>query len=281
VEIGKPPVPPQEAFEAYVAKLRRLAVSSRPRPSGSLVPTLEATDSAMSSALLELTIVPTPSGHRRVAERYRELGVLDLAYDHFSRAVQLDRSDAAAYDGLARIWRDWGTPALGLPDALRAVRYAPSWAPAHNTLGTLLLALGRQPEARRAYERALALDPKAAYALNNLCYLSFLQGEFTKAASECQAALTIDPGLTAARNNLALLDAAGGRDDLARREFLAAGSAAAAFYNMGIVQLAGRQYASATQAFEAARDERPTWAAARERASQARRLSAATLLPAD
>ena len=235
----------------------------------------------LSAAFLGLTFDPTPAKHRRIAERYRELGILDFAYDHFHRAAQLDRSDAAAYEGLARIWRDWGMPALGLADALRAVHYAPSSPGVHNTLGTLLAALGQRTEARRAYEQAVALDAGAAYALNNLCYLSFLDGELLKAAGECRAALTIDPALTAARNNLALADAAEGRDDSARRGFLAAGGAAAAFYNMGIVQLAGRNYANAAKEFEAARDERPNWAAPRDRARQARRLNRATAPASD
>jgi tetratricopeptide (TPR) repeat protein len=105
----------------------------------------------------------TPERHRSVAERYRELGILDAAYDHFDRARQLDPTDAAAYEGLARVWRDWGFPRLGLADASRAVYFAPSRATAYNTLGTLLAGVGRQREARRAWNRALALEPRALW----------------------------------------------------------------------------------------------------------------------
>jgi tetratricopeptide (TPR) repeat protein len=239
---------------------------------GDLVPTVEARDPTLSAALLELAMSPTPETHRRVAERYRELGILDAAYDHFDRARQLDPTDAVAHEGLARVWRDWGFPHLGLADASRAVYFAPSRATVYNTLGTLLAGTGRQREARRAWEHALALEPRAAYVLNNLCYLSFLQGETTNALAECHAALAIDPELTAARNNLALVDAARGRDDLAKRELLAARDAAAGLYNIGILDLAAKHYASAVAAFEAAHRERPSWAEAHERALQARRL---------
>ena len=57
------------------------------------------------------------------------------------------------------------------------MHYAPHRSAPHNTLGTVLAALGRAADARRAFERALALDPRAAYVHNNLCYLSFLEGD--------------------------------------------------------------------------------------------------------
>jgi Flp pilus assembly protein TadD len=174
------------------------------------LPSLESTDPALSSALLALTIRDDAAAERRVAERYLQLGVLDLASDHYARACRLNPADAVAYDGLARIWRDWGFPALGLGDANRAVYYAPNWAPAYNTLGTLLTELGHRAEARGAYERAIAVDPRAAYAMSNLCYLSLLDGASSAAIEACSAALAIDPNLTAARLNMARARAAGG-----------------------------------------------------------------------
>jgi len=133
--------------------------------------------------------------------------------------------------------------------------------------------MGRGEEARRAYERALALDPRAAYVLNNLCYLSFLEGEIAAAVTECQAALKVDPGLAPARNNLALAYAADQRDDLAQREFLAASNVAAGWYNIGLVDLAEKRYARASSAFAVAQMQRPSWAAAGERARKARILA--------
>ena len=268
------------ALMQYVGQMRELGVHARPpQPSGLLGSTVEAQDPVLSAALSELAVFPGPAQHRRVAERFRTLRILDAAYDHFASARTLDPTDAAAYEGLARIWRDWGFPHLGLGDASRSVYYAPAWAPAHNTLGTILAALGRGGEARRAYERARELDPRAAYIRNNLCYLSFLEGQIEQAIAECRAAVDADPDLKPARNNLALAYAAAGRDDLAEREFLAAGTAAGQ-YNIGIVHLAERQYAAASKAFEAAQHERPSWAAPRERGRQTRALAAAPGNPA-
>ncbi len=186
----------------------RIGEAARRAPRATL-PTLESTDASLSSALIALAVRDTAAAERRVAERYLQLGVLDLASDHYARACKLNPTDAVAYDGLARIWRDWGFPALGLGDATRAAYYAPTWAPAHNTLGTLLTELGHRAEARSEYERAIAAEPRAAYALSNLCYLSLLDGAPSAAIEACRAALAIDPNLTAARINMTRARAAG------------------------------------------------------------------------
>ena len=114
--------------------------------------------SEFAAALLAVSTQPTAANHRAVAARYVRLGILDQAHEHFSAAVALDPADAASWDGLARIWRDWGFPHLGLPDAYRAVYHAPDSPIVHNTLGTVLQALGRRAAARAKFEQALALD---------------------------------------------------------------------------------------------------------------------------
>jgi tetratricopeptide (TPR) repeat protein len=260
-----------DSFESYVGKLRELGV--RARPVQVAAGSVEASDPLLSAALLALKLSPSPREHRRVAERYRALQISDAAFDHYASACRLDPADFVCHEGLAQIWRDWGFPHLGLADASRAVYYAPTSPTAHNTLGTILAALGRGADARRAYERALALHKRADYALNNLCYLSMLEGKTRQAVDECQAALAIDPSFAAARNNLALAFAAGGEDQLAQREFRASGDSAAASYNFGLVLLAQGNYATAALAFDAASRARPGWRDAHARARQTRQLA--------
>ena len=187
-------------------------VAAKPRPASNLLPTLEGTDRVLGAALLRAAVAPTPEAHRAVGDRYRALGILDMAYEHYLRASQIDRTDSAAYEGLARVWRDWGFPDLGAADASRAVFYAPASASAHNTWGTVLTATGHHADARREYERAVALEPDAAYAWSNLCYLSFLNGDDARAATECRAALSVDPELAAALSTMASLERRGVRE---------------------------------------------------------------------
>jgi tetratricopeptide (TPR) repeat protein len=259
-----------DSLEVYIGKVRRLSVAAAPKRQ--TLETIETRNFELRDALHALEAGATPARHRRVAEAYRSAGVLDQAYDHFVAARNLDSRDAAAYEGLARIWREWGSPHLGVGDASRAVYYAPRSAAARNTLGTLLHMTGQPAQARRAFERALALDPGAAYAWTNLCYQSFLAGAFEAAAGECRRALDIDPGLADAHNDLALVYAAAGEMRMAEAEFAAAGTGdAACHYNVGIVLSAWRRYAEAAESFEAAERLRPGWTDAGDRARQARR----------
>ena len=130
------------------------------------------------------------------------MGILDTAQDHLAEALRLDRSDAAAYDLRARIWRDWGFPAMAVADAHRAVYYAPRSPEARNTLGTVFFALGMTEEARSAYLKAAEIDARASYAWSNVCHVSFLEGDLSGAEQACRRALALDPGLPNAKKYL-------------------------------------------------------------------------------
>jgi len=232
--------------------------------------TVENVDPQLAATLLLDAMLPSAENDVRVAEEYRRLGILDTAFDRLNRAIRKRPDLAAAHELIARIWRDWGMPGRGLGAAYRAIYYAPRSASARNTLGTLLERMGRIDDAEREYIHAAEIAPSAAWVLNNLCHVALLSGRFDEAQAKCEEALKLQPDLTAAHNNLALTSAAAGDVDGAEREFLAAGDAATAEYNMGIVFLAAEQYASAASRFEAAIRARPTFAAAKARAHAAR-----------
>lgn len=258
-----------DSLETFIGKVR--TISSQPARSSAL--TLEAQDPVLAKALLLLEAAPSAARHRAVAEAYIRLGISDQALEHLSAAVKLEPRDAGSWDQIARIWRDWRLPHLGLTDAHRAVYFAPASPVVHNTLGTVLHALGRHTEARAEFERSLQLDPAAAYALNNLCYTWALEGQVRAAVAACQRAIAIQPDLQRTRNNLALAYAVGGNLDESERAFASGGEQARAHYNMGIVYLARRQHADALKAFEAAQRARPEFGAAAVMARQAWQLA--------
>jgi tetratricopeptide (TPR) repeat protein len=229
--------------------------------------TIEAQDSQLSGALLQAAVLPNAATYRTVGREYRRVGVLDQAHEYFSRAVRLDPADAVSYEALARIWRDWGTPALGLADGYRAVHYAPNSPSAANTLGTLLQALGYVNDAKTWYTRALTLDPQAWYALNNLCYALIMTRELS--IDTCKAAVAAAPEEKSARNNLALAHAAAGDLAQASSWFRRAGDTAEAHYNYGITLMASREYAQAVEEFKKALALDPAHTQAVIRARQA------------
>jgi tetratricopeptide (TPR) repeat protein len=265
--------PPSPSLEESIAKIRKLMAEAHPEPKGNTPPMLEARDPLLKDALDAFAASPTAGNAVTLASVYHRYALFDRAYSYYSRALRLDPKSADAYEGLARVWRDWRLPHLGLGDAVRATYYAPTSASAQNTLGTILLALGRRKEARSAFVAALKRDDKAAYAMNNLCYLSFLDRDVPRAIGWCQQAIRIDPALAAAHNNLGLTYASLGFTDFADEEFTRAGGSAAAAYNMGIVYLARRQYAQAADQFDRVVGADPAVADAAARAREARRLA--------
>ena len=156
------PVIPEAAVQEAIERARR------ERGAAPTLPTLESTNAGLQDALKELDKRPTAGVHVRVGQAYARLGVRDLALDHFDRAIRQSSRLAAAYDGRARIWRDWKMPGFAVGDAHRAARLAPRSPEAQNTLGTVLLLIGDCRGARTAFERALLLEPGAGYAARNL-----------------------------------------------------------------------------------------------------------------
>jgi tetratricopeptide (TPR) repeat protein len=265
------PSGPGESVTTFIQKVRTLSQQARPAPQGQ-AQTVESWSPALAAALLELSVRPSAEAHRHVATEYRQLGILDMTYRHLSEALRLEPNDAAAHDAIARVWRDWGFPHLGMTDALRAVQLAPTSPEAANTVGTLFQAMGETKSARAWYERSLTLDRNVPYALNNLCYTAILLRR-PDAVDACDKAVSVAPGSKSALNNLGLAYAARGDLQNARAAFDKAGDAAAD-YNMGIVYLSTRQYEKAVASFDAARRADPNFSSAAARARQARDLAA-------
>jgi tetratricopeptide (TPR) repeat protein len=247
------------------------SVPKSPQPKSSDSPTLESTTPNLAAIVAAVRLHPSADGYVALGTAYHRLGVLDEAENNFQRALQFNGKSAPAYEGLARVWRDWGLPEYGLGDAYRAVSIAPHSASAHNTLGTLLFALGDPEVAKTHFQRSLALDATAGYALNNLCYVSFMLGEGGPAVARCTEALALAPDAVTTRNNLALVYAAQGKPDEAAREFAKASDGPAASYNVGIAHMARHEYQDAAAAFTIACNAKPEVAGACAWAKEARR----------
>src|SRR5687767_14441745 len=262
---------PTESLATYMAKVRELQAGARPTPPSTLT-TLETSDQRIAAALLGSTLAPSPDSYMAVADEYRRLGVHDKAHQYLNRALAAAPKDARVHDGLARLWRDAGLPHLAIGDAHRAVFYDRQSAAARNTLGTVLQALGHRAQARREYEQAARLDSTAAYAHNNVCYSWVLEGDGTRAVQACRRALSLDPKSAIVLNNAGLAYALTGDMNASRASFTAAGPAAAAQFNNGIVQLAARQWDEASRSFLDALTSDPTMREAGVRAHQAQSM---------
>ncbi len=267
---GEPPA--DASLLTSVQQVREL--SRRARPASSAALTAERWSPGLAAAIARRAAAPTPANDVGLGQAYVRAGIRDQAYEPFARAARADPRLGAAWDGLARIWRDWGFPHLGLGDAHRAVWASPESPEVRNTLGTILQLLGDGREARLQFARAISLDPDAAYAHSNMCYSWLMEANVAAAVASCSEALAIEPGLTPSRNNLALARAMSG--DLAGAEqiFGQTGGQAAAQYNVGIIYLSQRRFAKAADAFDRAARLQPAPHLAGARARQARALAA-------
>ena len=271
IEYGSDARAPEDSFEEVIAKIRTLTANGLTRPKNSSGPSIEGRDPDLAAALAEVRGTPTAEGYVRAAQAYVRVGVRDQAYEQFRLALKLDPRQAAAHEGLARLWRDWGFPDLALGEAHRAVYYAPWSATANNTLGTILQALGQANAAKQVYEYVLLLDPRAAYAANNLCYLALQAADYARAGARCEQAVALDPSMTTAWVNLA---AAGVRraDGEARTARLATEAAARA-YAAGLRYSHDEQFGAAEAAFGVACGLNPSFDQACDRAAQAADLA--------
>lgn len=253
-------------------EVRRLEAATPPT-AASLVPTLEGTNQALAKALLLAATQETPAHERAVAAAYQDAGILDHAFRHLQKAVELDPADAAGWDGIARIWRIWGRSDVALGVAYRALYWNPNSAEIYNTLGTIMQALGQVKNAHDAYEHAAMLDDRAPYPLSNLCYLEASQGHGPEAEHFCRMALVKSPTFEPARNNLALALAVQDKPAAAEAALLVGNPTAARWYNVGMLRLATGRYGAAAAAFNSAADADPSMRIAVQRAVEARRAA--------
>jgi tetratricopeptide (TPR) repeat protein len=175
IEINAPGLKPLSRDE--IARAERQASAARAQRRPPIVPSIEQKDPGLRRALAALRNEPSTSAHLDAAVAYQQLGVLDAAFDHVSRAIALEPRNASAWDARARLWREWGMIAPALVDVHRARYFAPRRADVLNTLGTILERAGQCGNAAAAYREAMGLDEHAEWARQNLTRVEALRSD--------------------------------------------------------------------------------------------------------
>ncbi len=173
-----------------------------------------------------------------IYERYR---LSEEAFDHYSRAMNISPSEAAAV-GLARTARATGQAAEVAPVLAAFLRRSPEAAEAWNELGMLQDERGDRAAAENAFRQAIAARPHSDRLHNNLGYNLLLQNVLEGAEAQFRHALHLNANFAAARNNLGIALARRGDVEGARREFLAAGDPASAHNNLAVVLMEMGEY---------------------------------------
>jgi TolB-like protein/tetratricopeptide (TPR) repeat protein/predicted Ser/Thr protein kinase len=150
---------------------------------------------------------------------------LQLAVEHFTRAVDLDPTYAPAHAALADCYNLLGTVMLGsgsprefrpraAAEAIKALQLDPSLAEAHATLGYVWHYQRRWLDAEREFRRAIELNP--SYSLVRIWYANLLMSRLRmkEATEQVFIARDLDPFSLIVNTNVGwVLDEAGRHQD--------------------------------------------------------------------
>jgi len=157
---------------------------------------------ALAEAELCLRMAPnSPVPHCLLGRIRHELGELQPAIEHYTRAIALD-PPPATYSNRGFAHFQLGHYPEALADYEAEIRLNPHDAVVHNNRGRLFHLQGRYAEARHDYEAAMQRDPYHPNAYKNLAWLQATcpEAEFRHAGEalrNIQQAIELDGGRTA------------------------------------------------------------------------------------
>jgi DNA-binding winged helix-turn-helix (wHTH) protein/TolB-like protein/Tfp pilus assembly protein PilF len=123
-----------------------------------------------------------------------------------TKALSIDGTLAEARTSLAFIkhrW-DWGREEAEKEFQL-AIKYKPTYAPAHQWYSSYLVAMGRFEEAIAEAKRAQELEPLSFIGNSHLGWILYLAGRYDEAIAHCKRLLDVDPNFFPARRYLGLV----------------------------------------------------------------------------
>lgn len=156
-------------------------------------------------------------GHVTLGNIELAQGDLSKAYDHFTRAAELNPADATPRFNQGMVLGNAGQHDRAIAAFEEALRLNPDYARAHNHLGLSLLLTGQAERAIGHYQRALALRPDYAEAHFNLAVALETQARHEEALAQYRRALDINPDNMVNHLRLARLLIALGRNREAAR----------------------------------------------------------------
>ena len=151
------------------------------------------------------------------------VAVFDKQYDQaaklLDRTIQLDPSDAIAYNALGVMWLERANYTQAQAAFDDAIRRAPRWAYAWHNRGLAYTQAGDYSSAIRAYRHAMEIAPRYSYLPYNLGVLYQTINRRKDAESSYREAMGLAPNRAEPYNALGTLRAAQGKTDEAERLF--------------------------------------------------------------
>jgi tetratricopeptide (TPR) repeat protein len=156
----------------------------------------EARDLGAAIATLQRAVANAPASaeaHQKLGRALMAAGRPDEAEDQLQHAIYLRPGFWPDHHWLAELYSSQGRYDAAVNQYRRVVDLAPSYDGGYNNLGAMFLYLGRNAEARTAFEQSLAVDPDGNfYAYANLGTVYFSESRFADSARMFQQALAIE-----------------------------------------------------------------------------------------
>ena len=121
------------------------------------------------------------------------------------KALEMDETLAEAHSSLAFIKFRWDRERVEAEREFQlAIKYKPTYAPAHQWYSSYLVALERFDEAIAEAKRTSELEPLSFTASSHLGWILYLSGRNDEAIAQCTKILNLDPNSFPARRYLGL-----------------------------------------------------------------------------
>jgi tetratricopeptide (TPR) repeat protein len=203
----------------------------------------QAAISAFDQSLLR---VPRGAAHRWRGQARHFQGLYPQALEDLTKAIELDRNDAKAYDNRGVVLSRMGRYDEAISDYTKAIELDPKAGRIYVSRGVARRAKGLIDEAMTDFTKAIALDPADSNAYSSRGTARSEKGDLDGAIADYTKAVDLDPKYTSAWSNRGSVKFSKGLFDEAIEDFskaIALDPGIAAHYtNRGAVKAAKKLY---------------------------------------
>ncbi len=132
------------------------------------------------------------SEYQKVGMTWRDLGDIERSLAAYSRAIELDSSQAEYFVGRGLAWQNLDKHKRAIADFDAAIELNRASASAYNNRGISWLRLGDNKKALLDFEMTLTLEPRNSRALNNKGVVLLREGNAASALEFFDAAIEAD-----------------------------------------------------------------------------------------
>ena len=150
-----------------------------------------------------LEVAPSAPAYYNVGVELGKAGKLELAEEHFRKALETDAHYADAAYSLGYLLMQQGKNEAAAEEYRAALRLKPSHFLAHNNLGVILWRAGKAEEAAQEYREAITINPDFAEGHENLAIVLAAKGELEAAEAQFREALRLQPNIPRTMSHLA------------------------------------------------------------------------------